>query len=89
MTDKQTETKTETKQAEPDLPAANFGELKKTFGSKAADIYHSIANATGAGSFGKDFIGADSKPDFPVIDLSGATNEQKEAIRNILKDGAK
>ncbi len=88
MADKQTETKMETAaSAVEDSFVANFDELKKNYGSKAGDLYHQIANIAGFGSHGRDHIGADSKPDFPVLDYSGASTDAKSAIAKLLKEG--
>jgi hypothetical protein len=67
----------------------NFDELKKTYHSKAGDIYSEISNIAGFGSHGRDHIGADNKPSYPTLDYSGASADAKAAITKLLKEGDK
>ncbi len=68
----------------PELQTIVYADLKKSHGAKAADIYKQISQIGGFGSLSKNHIGADGKPDFPTLDLSGANKEMREQISTVL-----
>lgn len=87
--------------AEQPKPAANkaaasqeFGTitykgLKESHGSQARAVYNNITNAMGLGTYSADFLGKSGKPSLPDIDTSGAKDDVKEKIAEILKEGKK